>query len=444
MVSGGDGYFFYNRKIDDILTYSETETTEISQAIEKRVLGMTEGLAEIGWNIYEDLGEQYLLFVADSNAAVFGGWINLNKLIEDLKKSMDFSDYNFSFTDDKLDLDQNYVSVCAEKNGVCLNISILKRELLKKMSGQRKIHRAISWIYLLVIPLLYFLLRKLLLEPLYCVINAHRRLREGNLTWRINEKANSGEYKEVFLSFNEMADQIYRLKIEAYEKEISRQEMELSNLQLQIRPHFLLNTFNMIFVLTKSSKEEAKCAIQDVVIYLSDYFRLIVRGENDRVIFPKEEHMLRGYARLIEIRYQDRVKMTFDFDPEIMMIRIPPLLLLNFAENSVRHGLRSEGELHVDISGKYDNGFVEFVIYDDGNGIEEQNLEKLQKVFAGEYEPDQGRSHIGLYNSWKRMRYIWGEEAEITVMSVPGIETEFVIRFPYMLEENDEFINRER
>lgn len=84
MVSGGDGYFFYYRKIDDILTYSETETTEISQAIEKRVLGMTEGLAEIGRNIYEDLGEQYLLFVADSNAAVFGGWINLNKLIEDL------------------------------------------------------------------------------------------------------------------------------------------------------------------------------------------------------------------------------------------------------------------------------------------------------------------------------------------------------------------------
>lgn len=84
MVSGGDGYFFYYRKIDDILTYSETETTEISQAIEKRVLGMTEGLAEIGRNIYEDLGEQYLLFVADSNAAVLGGWINLNKLIEDL------------------------------------------------------------------------------------------------------------------------------------------------------------------------------------------------------------------------------------------------------------------------------------------------------------------------------------------------------------------------
>lgn len=63
LVSGGDGYFFYYRKIDDILTYSETETTEISQAIEKRVLGMTEGLAEIGRNIYEDLGEQYLIFV---------------------------------------------------------------------------------------------------------------------------------------------------------------------------------------------------------------------------------------------------------------------------------------------------------------------------------------------------------------------------------------------
>lgn len=52
-----------------------------------------------------------------------------------------------------------------------------------------------------------------------------------------------------------MADQIKTLKIENYEKELDRQKMELKNLQLQIHPHFLLNTFNLVYTLGPGCKE---------------------------------------------------------------------------------------------------------------------------------------------------------------------------------------------
>ena len=53
-----------------------------------------------------------------------------------------------------------------------------------------------------------------------------------------------------------MADRIQDLKIEVYEKELDRKQMELSNLQLQIRPHFLLNTFNLIYTLAQRGQEK--------------------------------------------------------------------------------------------------------------------------------------------------------------------------------------------
>lgn len=158
-------------------------------------------------------------------------------------------------------------------------------------------------------------------------------------------------------------------------------------------------------------------------------------------MFQKELHMLEGYARMIEIRYQGRVKMTFDFEPEIMFVRIPPLLLLNFVENSVRYGLKKDQTLNIDVAGIYNKGIVEFTIYDDGNGMDIAALKRNQDIFAGRLEPEENNSHIGLYNSLKRIRYFYGEEASISVLSEKGIETEFAIRFPYLLEVDDESLN---
>ena len=130
---------------------------------------------------------------------------------------------------------------------------------------------AFSIVAFLLIPILYALIQHLLLHPLRVLNQAQKRLRNGDLDCRITEKANSIEYEHSFQSFNKMADRIQDLKIEVYEKELDRKQMELSNLQLQIRPHFLLNTFNLIYTLAQRGQEKD---VQQVILYLSDYFRL--------------------------------------------------------------------------------------------------------------------------------------------------------------------------
>lgn len=131
---------------------------------------------------------------------------------------------------------------------------------------------AFSIVAFLLIPILYALIQHLLLHPLRVLNQAQKRLRNGDLDCRITEKANSIEYEHSFQSFNKMADRIQDLKIEVYEKELDRKQMELSNLQLQIRPHFLLNTFNLIYTLAQRGQEKD---VQQVILYLSDYFRYL-------------------------------------------------------------------------------------------------------------------------------------------------------------------------
>ena len=216
---------------------------------------------------------------------------------------------------------------------------------------------------------------------------------------------------------------------------MTKQKIELRNLQLQIRPHFLLNTFNLIFSLAQR-KETGM--IQETVIYLSEYFRYIFRSDKDLELFGKELQMIKGYIRTAAIRYSGRVEAEYEIDPELEFVRTPPLLIHNFVENAVKYGVKQKEVLHIHLEGIYDEGTILFRIQDDGNGMPPEMLERNRSIFSGELEPQNASEHLGLYNSLKRLKYFYGEEAQIMVESENGEGTCFTIIFPYELEVDDE------
>ena len=262
--------------------------------------------------------------------------------------------------------------------------------------------RAGTFIALLLIPVLYLVISNLLLNPLRLVNQAHKRLQEGDLDYRIQEKANSIEYSYSFLSFNQMADQIKTLKIENYEKELDRQKMELKNLQLQIHPHFLLNTFNLVYTLAQRKETGA---IQDIVIYLSEYFRYIFRSGKSLELFPKEQKLIEGYIRMAEVRYPDSIEVRYEYDPEISFVRVPPLLLHNFVENIVKYAVKQGQITHISLLGQYIDGIVTFMIMDDGAGMSEEEVKNLDKRMRnGNIDGE----HIGFVNSLKAQVFLRG------------------------------------
>lgn len=331
--------------------------------------------------------------------------------------------------------DKNLIFVKASSNNIFLYIGLDKKEILEGISIYQRILQVMVAVYLIAIPLLYVFLRYLLLNPLSRINFAHRQIQNGNQSYRIKEKGNSLEYEEAYQSFNLMVDKLHSYKIEVYEKEIARQKMELRNLQLQIRPHFLLNTFNLIYTLVRRKDNDS---VQDIIIYLSNYFRYIFRSEKELELFSKEMEVINGFIKLASIRYKDMIEADFDLDPEIEFVRMPPLLIHNFIENAVKYGLQEGKVLHISLRGEYEDKRVTFYIIDDGNGMDEQTLDKNKRILRGELELEKQNSHMGLYNSYKRLRYFFGESAKIEVESEEGIMTSFMIQFSYNMEVEDE------
>ena len=440
LINGADGYFYYMEKKEDMLAWGKAVTGDnILQTMESFVVGEIDNSKSQGWHIYELNSKQYLLLIMNRKNISYGAWLNLDDVYTQIQKGIDYSEYTISFDEGEvIESEKDTIQILSQKKNIILNIVIPTRETIAKISGYQKLMQIMVFIYLVLVPVLYFFLRHMFIIPLKKINEAHAHLQNGEPDYRLSETGSSAEFQEVYISFNQMAENIKLLKIESYEAEIARQKMELRNLQLQIRPHFLLNTFNLIYTLIQRKEYNL---IQDVVLYLSDYFRYIFRTHKELELFSKELQIIQNYVKLSGIRYLGSIDFKYELDPELEFIRIPPLLLHNFVENSIKYGMKKGQILQITIIGEYEERMVTIYIIDDGNGLNETQLEHERKILGGEVVPENPNAHIGLLNSYKRLKYFYGETSKIEIESEPGKLTCFKICFPYDLEEENEIID---
>lgn len=171
-------------------------------------------------------------------------------------------------------------------------------------------------------------------------------------------------------------------------------------------------------------------AARKLILYLSDYFRYLFRNDHDVELFDKELALIQGYVEVTQIRYPDGLSIIYDIDPEIRLVRVPPLLIHNFIENVVKHALSAGKCIHIVLAAHYENGWVTFEISDDGNGMPAEFVEKINHRSWTETDQE----HLGIRNSIRRIEYIYGKSASVTVESELGEGTTFTISIPYELE----------
>lgn len=439
MIDGADGYFFYLPKVDDVLVCSSSYLSEdeVKPFLED---ARSQDMPLFGgWALYEDGIKTYAVLWVSLKNISYGAWIDLDQIETSIRKGLSYESLTFSFRTEAPS-EEEELTVCSKAGRLFLVLSVRQEELIKTHALWQRIQLVLAVIYLLLVPLLFLFTKRYLLGPLHQINDAHLQLQNGNQDYRLPARASSLEFEQANLSFNRMADNLKTLRIQNYEARIEKQQMELRNLQLQIRPHFLLNTFNQIYSLAQSGHKEA---IQEIVLYLSEYFRYLFRSGRELELFSKELRLIEGYAAMAGFRYDGAVELDCDIDPEVEFVRMPPLLIHNFVENAVKYGLCQERILHISLQARYDNHTVTFTILDDGNGMDAATLDENRRILCGEHIPTDPTSHLGLYNSLKRLKYFYGETASIELASEEGEMTCFTITFPYDMEVDDDAFNRE-
>lgn len=131
------------------------------------------------------------------------------------------------------------------------------------------------------------------------------------------------------------AAMFYALRLRARSQLPAVTTARLAELQSRIRPHFLFNTLNTAIALVRVDPGRAETVLED----LSELFRVALIESGHRVTLAEEIDLARRYLDIEQIRFGDRLQVSWDLDPQAGAARVPPLMLQPLVENAVRHGV---------------------------------------------------------------------------------------------------------
>jgi two-component system, LytTR family, sensor kinase len=181
-----------------------------------------------------------------------------------------------------------------------------------------------------------------------------------------------------------------KLKQSAQQLRIEKQEAELNFLRSQTNPHFLFNTLNNIYSLARDKSSLAP----ESILRLSKILRYMLYETGGNFIAVEQElKIITDYIELEKLRYDESLKINFNYDIEDMKQALPPLLLIPLVENAFKHGVsETRSNPFVDIHLSINNRQLKFVVK---NSAEES------------FEQKTVRENIGLFNLRRQLQLLY-------------------------------------
>ncbi len=232
------------------------------------------------------------------------------------------------------------------------------------------------------------------------------------------------ELEMAMSAFDALAAQLNQLKIDQYEERMALAKTQLEYFQLQIKPHFFVNCFSILFGMAQKKEYQR---IQNFCLKLSDYVRYLFRDGLSIVPLEGELGAIQDFLGIQDIRHRTESLMDQDVAPELAGVNIPPLLLLTFVENAVKHG-EDSGQMSVFVRAEEwregEKNFLRFLISGSCSAFSPEDLQALNalpvKVAQGEEAgPGDGR-HIGVKNICSRLTLMYGEEYSLRFYNREG------------------------
>ncbi len=438
-----DSFFIYNSQRKDMLDIYNSrphydEMIRINNYFSK-FLDESTSYKSNNWTPHYIDGKYYLIYFVNREGTYFGSWINLEKL-QIPEKLVDFggeggtlfiSDKGDAMTNkalseknnlllqefkrnDKQIFDDKHVLISepSEMGGFSLVSIIPNNEILENIPFLQRMSILIFLSSIIVIPISFMILRKIVLIPLYRLVEAMKQIQNNNLKFRIKKNKTSDEYKLVYDTFNKMLTQIEQLKIEVYEEQINKQHEELQRLQLQINPHFFMNSLNILYSLAKLRDYEL---IKKMTLSLIRYFQFMFRDNLTFVELEDEINHTKNYLHIQELRYPKNFNYNIYVPDDLMNTPVPPLVIQTFIENSIKHAMTLDEKLQISIEVNHCEvnfrPYMKIVISDTGRGFSEDVLSVINQ---NESIMNKKGEHIGIWNVSRRLCLLYGNKAKIS------------------------------
>ncbi len=277
---------------------------------------------------------------------------------------------------------------------------------------------SISIIFISVAIFLSLFISSMITRPIKKLILAMKNMGKGDFGSTITIDS-ADEFGYLVYKFNEMREQIENLIEENYAVKIREKETQIVALNLQMNPHFLYNTLNII---NWMAIKEGNDKISEIIMNLSNMLVYTVKNKQDIVEFKDDLHWLECYIFIMSVRYENKFSVEYSIEESLYSTKVPKLFLQPFVENAIIHGfddIMENGQILIE--GLIRDGKRIFIVYDNGKGMDASNIMK-QKVKTSD--------SIGIKNVDSRIKLLFGDEYGVNITSEPGRGTRVEIILP--------------
>jgi two-component system sensor histidine kinase YesM len=262
------------------------------------------------------------------------------------------------------------------------------------------------------------------LEPLRTLQKEMRKFEEGNFGARIIASGHD-EISEIGESFNRMVVRLNQTMNKLYISELSQKESELSALQSQINPHFLYNTLDTIYWI---SREEHATGSAELIKALSVLFRISLNNGRQFCTVRDEVEFINNYFTIQSKRYEGIVDFRTEVQDDLMDCRVVSMVLQPLVENAINHGMRhTKSGGHIQISIKKEKDALVYRVADNGMGACEHQIRAMLCDKTG-------RKGFALRNVDRRIKLHYGNSYGLEFHSEPGCGTEIIVVQPCLLD----------
>ncbi len=177
-------------------------------------------------------------------------------------------------------------------------------------------------------------------------------------------------------------------------------ELELKTIKSHINPHFIFNSLNSIRALVEENPRRARTAITE----LSNILRSSLQVEKmETVPLERELSIVKDYLALEQMRFEERLKVTFDIDPKTLELVLPPMMLQTLVENAIKHGINK----------RVNGGAIKIAshIVDQQFEIIVENTGSLEKKVEDGF---------GFTSTRDRLKFLYNGKARFTVEDIDG------------------------
>lgn len=276
-----------------------------------------------------------------------------------------------------------------------------------------------------------FIVTQRAVRPILKVSDVMSAFDEAHMEDRIYLNTNT-ELDKIGNSYNKMVGQVKNLMEDVKQKERELHASELQSLMYQIRPHFLYNTLDTIYMLARIQKEET---IMRMIQSLSRFLRINLSDGKEVIDVSRELEHVSSYLEIQKIRNADLFTYEIDLQKEIAEVPMMKMILQPVAENCIKYGFCNiEEGGWIQIRAYREEDYVVFTVENNGETIQADALEKLNRLETVSMEEMnqvllQKQGGYGIRNVVKRLRMRYDDKIRFYYLPLEH-GTKCIIKIP--------------